>query len=181
MRYLIFDTETTGLPEPVGSPVEEQPRITELGLVVMDSLTYEDVGSFESLFNPECPIPENIQKSTKITDAMVASAPLFKSEVDNILQFFEMADIILAHNLMFDYSLLKYELFRAGRNDWDFTGSFICTVEQTEWLFGYRLNLQRLYKTLGLGELDNWHRAMSDVKHTRACVMEMLKKGMLPR
>src|SRR6185369_6233305 len=96
------DLETTGT-------VATRDRITEIGIVrVHDG---ELVEEWSTLVNPGCPIPEEIQALTGITNAMVRGAPAFESLRREV---FERLDghLFVAHNARFDYGFLKNEFRR---------------------------------------------------------------------
>jgi len=116
------DLETTGT-------VATRDRITEIGIVrVHDG---ELVEEWSTLVNPGCPIPEEIQALTGITNAMVRGAPAFESLRREV---FERLDghLFVAHNARFDYGFLKNE-FR--RLEMPFTADVLCTVRLSRRLF----------------------------------------------
>lgn len=111
MNFLAIDIETTGL-----SPVKD--RIIEVAAV-----RYEDgleTERFTQLIHPGIKLPEHITSLTGITDEMLKDA---RKEKDVILDFLDFAkeDVLLGHNVLFDYSFLKtaanryqYEFERQG-------------------------------------------------------------------
>jgi DNA polymerase III subunit epsilon len=116
------DLETTGT-------IATRDRITEIGIVrVHDG---ELVEEWSTLVNPGCPIPEEIQALTGITNAMVRAAPTFGSLRRDV---FERLDghLFVAHNARFDYGFLKNE-FR--RLEMPFTAEVLCTVRLSRRLF----------------------------------------------
>jgi DNA polymerase-3 subunit epsilon len=116
------DLETTGT-----APTLD--RITEIGIVrVADG---ELVDEWSSLVNPGCPIPEDIQALTGITNAMVRGAPSFgelKREVHERLA----GCLFVAHNARFDYGFLKNEFRRGGMS---YTADVLCTVRLSRRLY----------------------------------------------
>ena len=96
MIYSVVDIETTG-----GSHGN---RITEIAIVKTDGSKIID--RFQSLINPEVFIPKSISLLTGISNDMVASAPTFEDIADELVS--QLADtIFVAHNVSFDYSIIK--------------------------------------------------------------------------
>ena len=120
---LVFvDLETTG-----GNAAYH--RITEVGIVRMhDGVVIEE---WNSLVNPECPIPAYIAAFTGITDEMVANAPRFADIASLMLEKLR-GPVFVAHNARFDYSFLRTE-FR--RLDMNFSAPVLCTVKLSRRLF----------------------------------------------
>lgn len=73
--YAIVDIETTG------SHAQDN-GITEIAIVLHDGEKVE--GRFSTLVNPQVAIPPYVVSLTGITNAMVATAPLFKDVAANI-------------------------------------------------------------------------------------------------
>ena len=120
---LVFvDLETTG-----GNAAYH--RITEVGIVRMQNGSV--IEEWNSLVNPECPIPAYIAAFTGITDEMVADAPRFADIASLILEKLR-GPVFVAHNARFDYSFLRTE-FR--RLDMSFSAPVLCTVKLSRRLF----------------------------------------------
>lgn len=120
--YVVVDVETTG-----GKSTAH--RITEIGAVkiVGDSI----VDTFHTLINPQRPIPKGITSLTGISDAMVASAPLFADVADAFSSFCSDA-IFVAHNVEFDYGFVVSEFERLGKG---FRRPKLCTCASMRKLF----------------------------------------------
>jgi DNA polymerase III subunit epsilon len=107
ITFCIVDLETTG-----GAPGES--GITEIGAVKVRS--GEVVGEFQTLVNPEDPIPPFIAVLTGITNPMVASSPRIESVLPAFLEFAHGC-VMVAHNAPFDMGFLKHESLVHGY-DW---------------------------------------------------------------
>ena len=117
-----IDLETTG----TSSTVD---RITEIGIVRVHE--GELLEEWSTLVNPECPIPEEIQALTGITNAMVRGAPTFSQVAAELRE--RLADhLFVAHNARFDYGFVKNE-FR--RLEIPFTADVLCTVRLSRRLY----------------------------------------------
>lgn len=152
--YAIVDLETTG-----GRASRD--KITEIAIVLHDGQQILD--QFESLVNPECPIPYGITELTGITQEMVADAPKFYEIAKKVVEMTEGA-IFVAHNVRFDYSFLQEEFRRLG---FTFTRKHLCTVRLSRKAFpglpGYGLG--KLIKHFNIQVADR-HRAMADTLAT---------------
>jgi len=102
VSFVVVDLETTG-----GSPVDD--AITEIGAVRFEGA--ERVASFQSLVDPERPIPPAITHLTGISDRSVAGAPTLATVLPSFLEFARGA-VIVAHNASFDVGFLNANLLR---------------------------------------------------------------------
>ena len=117
-----IDLETTGT-------AATGDRITEIGIVrVEDGELAEE---WATLVNPGCPIPEEIQALTGITNSMVRAAPTFAQLAGELRARLE-GHLFVAHNARFDYGFIKNE-FR--RLDLAFTADVLCTVRLSRRLY----------------------------------------------
>lgn len=98
--FVVVDLETTG-----GS--HQESSITEIGAVKIRG--GEIIGEFQTLVNPESPIPAFITVLTGITDAMVIAAPKIGEALFSFLEFVgsETETVLIAHNAPFDIGFLK--------------------------------------------------------------------------
>jgi len=148
-RLAFIDLETTG-----ANPVRD--RITEIGIVEVDG---DQVTTWNSLVNPERPIPAFIQQLTGINNAMVADAPTF-AEVAEALAERLQGRLFIAHNARFDYGFIKNEYQRLGQR---FHAEVLCTVRLSRKLFPEypKHNLDSLIVRHHLHTGDR-HRALAD-------------------
>jgi DNA polymerase-3 subunit epsilon len=104
--FAVLDVETTGLFH------GRHDRIIEIAIINMD---FEGVilRDYETLINPDRDLgPTHIHK---ITADMVKNAPMFKDIAGNILGHLA-GNIIVGHNVSFDYRFLDSEFQRLGIN-----------------------------------------------------------------
>ncbi len=105
MRYVVFDTETTGFSTRGGINAD---RVVEFGAVeIIDDVITGNTLRF--LINPERPIPAATTAVHGITDKDVADAPIFKQVLPEILDFIRGATLV-AHNADFDIGMLSNEM-----------------------------------------------------------------------
>lgn len=164
--YAILDIETTG-----GQFNEE--GITEIAIYKFDG--HEIVDQFISLVNPEKPIQPFVVKLTGINNAMLQNAPKFFEIAKRIIEITEGC-IIVAHNAVFDYRILKTEFRRLGYN---FQSKNLCTVELSQKLLPEQPShsLGKLVRALGIPMADR-HRASGDAMATVKLFKILLEKDL---
>ncbi|MBV8046108.1 MAG: ethanolamine utilization protein, partial [Paludibacterium sp.] len=147
----IVDLETTG-----GHLARD--RITEIGLILIDG---DRVERFDSLINPGQPIPAFIQNMTGISDDMVAGAPSFADLAETIKQRLA-GRLLIAHNVRFDYGVLKNEFKRAGLR---LQSETLCSVKLSRTLYPheYKHNLDAVMARHDI-VLPERHRALADAE-----------------
>lgn len=152
--YAIVDIETTGSYAAANG-------ITEISIHVFDGEKVTE--KFESLINPDQPIPYFIQRMTGITDEMVATAPRFEDIAENIFEMLK-GKIFVAHNVNFDYSFVNAHLKQSG---FELGSKKLCTVRLSRKIFpGFpSYSLGKLCDSLGI-VINDRHRAGGDTAAT---------------
>ena len=102
--YAIVDIETTG-------NGYKGSKITEIAIFIHNGEKVID--KYTTLINPECSIPPFITNLTGITNAMVQNAPKFY-EVAKKINELTKNHIFVAHNVNFDYNIIKAEFKEFG-------------------------------------------------------------------
>lgn len=112
--YMAIDIETTGL-----SP--ENSKMIEIGAIVMEGK--REIARFSRLINPGEKLSKYIIDLTGITDCMLQNEATEQEVVGEFLDFcdkvmscYEESDIILGHNIAFDYSFLKTASVKLNRS-----------------------------------------------------------------
>ena len=152
--YAIVDIETTG-------SYASANGITEISIHVYDG--EKVVETFETLINPQQPIPYFIQAMTGITDSMVSDAPLFEEVAEKIFSILQN-NIFVAHNVSFDYSFVNAHLKTCG---YELNSKKLCTVRLSRKIFpGFAsYSLGKLCDSLDI-KISNRHRAGGDTAAT---------------
>lgn len=162
IEYAIVDIETTGGHAADGG-------ITEVAILIHDGTAIID--RYETLINPQRPIPYFIQVLTGIDNGMVVEQPPFYEVAKTIYSLLE-GRVFVAHNVNFDYSFLKHHLGLAG---YTFNASKLCTVRMSRkirpGLKSYSLG--RLCDALNI-PIENRHRAMGDAEATAILFSKLL-------
>ena len=151
LPYVILDLETTGF-----KPVES--GITEVAIISMVNGKEE---IFETLINPERPIPAEITEITGITDAMVCGKPTI-SELAPILDEILKGSIFVSHNVPFYWSFLDYYFRKPLRKPLCMPS--LCTLRLARKFLGLRSNKLCSVADYFKIELKNAHRAMNDTR-----------------
>ena len=160
--YVVFDLETTGF-----SPVQD--RIIEIGAVKIKKGRIID--QFNSLVNPEIPIPFHIEQLTGIKDSMLLDAPKIDSVLRVFLKFCEES-VLVAHNASFDMSFIKEN---EDRLDIVKQHTTVDTLGIARFLFprNAKHSLDALAKIMHVN-LENHHRAIDDAKATVDIFLKMI-------
>ena len=191
--YIIFDTETTGLPKRWNAPLtdsENWPRCIQIAWQVhADSgelLSHEDY-----LIQPDdFTVPYDAEQIHGISTALAEQQG---RPLDEVLTLFstalEQAEYVGGHNVTFDLNIMGAEFLRLGDHNPLEEAQVIdtCTEETAQLcqLPGGRggkfklPTLTELYIHLfgaGFGEA---HNATADVEATTRCFLELLRKGQL--
>ena len=161
--YAIVDIETTG-------SYASANGITEVAIHVYDGNRV--IKKFESLINPQQPIPRYIQAFTGISNEMVAHAPVFETVAPEIFELLN-ENVFIAHNVNFDYSFLKSHLLKTGH---DLKSKKLCTVRLSRRIFpGFSsYSLGNLCRSLDI-EINNRHRAGGDAEATVKVFSKLLE------
>ncbi len=164
--YTIIDIETTG-----GKYNEE--GITEIAIYRFDG--HEIVDQFISLVNPERPIQPFVVNLTGINNDMLRNAPKFYEIAKRIVEITSNS-IIVAHNALFDYRILRTEFSRLG---FDFDRKTLCTVTLSQALIPDQksYSLGKLVRSLGI-PLSGRHRADGDAQATLKLFKLLLSKDL---
>ena len=162
--FVVVDCETTG------SRAWHGDRITEIAVVRVHRGVAERV--FDSLINPDRPIPPSVTALTNITSSMVRNAPRFRDICPQLLGVLE-GHVFVAHNATFDWRFLSAEVERVTARP--LRGRRICTVKLARKMLPHvrRRNLDSLQNFYGVENYAR-HRAGGDATATAAVFLRLL-------
>ncbi|MBE7169514.1 MAG: GIY-YIG nuclease family protein [Williamsia sp.] len=171
MSYAIVDIETTGGHAGANG-------ITEIAVILHNGREVE--GQYQTLINPERPIPRYITALTGISNEMVQQAPSFQEVAAHIFSLLQHR-IFVAHNVNFDYSFVKHHLQQHG---YELNVKKLCTVRLSRKVFpGYlKYSLGSICRELDI-QISARHRALGDAEATALLfsrIIEADKDGHLP-
>tara|TARA_B100000925_G_C21877035_1_gene416747 strand:+ start:47 stop:763 length:717 start_codon:yes stop_codon:yes gene_type:complete len=101
-KYIVLDTETTGL------EVKQGHRVIEIGAVLLNDRKKSDI-HFHSYLNPSRLIDEEASKVHGITNADLENKPSFDEIAEEFIEFIEGSTLVI-HNAPFDVGFLNQEL-----------------------------------------------------------------------
>lgn len=167
LQFVVFDTETTGL-APRGG--DEIVQIAGVRVVNRRALTGE---AFDTLVDPDGPIPQASTKVHGITQDMVQGAPNIAEAGRRFHSYCEDA-ILVAHNAAFDMTFLRLKENQIGRV---FDQPTLCTVLLSAALFDHtgQHTLDALAERFGVCiPPEHRHTALGDALATADVFLHML-------
>ena len=166
LSYVVVDVETTG-----GSSFGAD-RITEIAAVVVERGEITRV--YETLVNPQRPIPPMVTRLTNITWEMVKHAPTFRDIVPHVADAIR-GHVFVAHNAGFDWRFVTSEIARATGERLE--GRRLCTVKLARRVLPQlsRRSLNYLARHYGV-EITARHRAGGDAMATARVFIRMLRE-----
>jgi DNA polymerase III subunit epsilon len=166
LSYVVVDVETTG-----GSSFGTD-RITEIAAVVIERGEITRV--YETLVNPQRPIPPMVTRLTNITWDMVKHAPTFRDIVPHVADAIR-GHVFVAHNAGFDWRFVTTEIARATGERLE--GRRLCTVKLARRVLPQlpRRSLDYLARHYGV-EITARHRAGGDALATARVFIRMLRE-----
>ena len=165
-EIIVFDVETTGLFPQDGD------RIVEIAAMKVKNGKVTD--KFYSLVNPKRHIPLEATAINKITEDMVADAPVSEEVLPRFIDFIS-GGCVAGHNARFDLGFLCYELSLFGRRMKDETPA-VDTLKMAKDLLPYLSSYKLSYLARSLGvTVTETHRAMADVELTVAVLLRMIE------
>ena len=166
-RVAVIDTETTGF------AVESGDRIIDLAIATCeygrDSGTlYRVVDRFESLEDPETPIPPEITRLTGITDEMVRGQRIDEAGVARAM---DGVGLVVCHNARFDRAFLEARLPSFVNRH------FACSYNEIPW-DDWNIGSGKLdYIGFRMGLFHEGHRARADVDMLIAILSQKVPGG----
>lgn len=134
MKVLVFDTETTGVVPKAYLPIDKMPYIVQLGFMLYDTNSNEIITNFNEIIK----IPQHVVIPQEASDVH----RIYKKDCeekgidikDAINQFkiayFE-ADIVVAHNIIFDNRMVMIECERLGMECFLLEEISFCTMKNS--------------------------------------------------
>lgn len=165
LRFAVVDVETTGT-----SPSQSD-RVTEIAIVQVERGEIAEV--YETLVNPDRPIPPAIVALTQITQEMVRTAPSFPDVAAEVVGRLRER-IFVAHNALFDWRFVTHEVQRSAGVL--LRGEALCTVRLSRALLPQlpRRSLDAVTHHFGI-DIGTRHRAAGDALATAHVLLRLLQ------
>ncbi len=188
--YIVIDCETTGLPRNWKAPVSDAanwPRVVQLAWSRIDG----QLGKIESvsrLIRPDgFVIPAAAERVHRISTrrATEEGMPL-AAVLGEFAGAVGQSEVVVAHNLQFDESVLSAEYLRCGMEPPFGAKRRICTMRRSAGLcrlpgaYGYKWpSLAELHRTLFGTGFEEAHDAAADVTACADCFIELERRRLL--
>ena len=187
-RFLVFDTETTGLPVR-GAAFDDprQPQIVQFAAVLLQE-DRTPIHSIDIIVRPPGEIPERAAQVHGITTEYANKVGLFPSVVMGMWeQMARVADVAVAHNINYDLPIIR-ALFSKYKRNWVQPADTYCTMKQmTNFCripgkVGYKWpTLSEAYRHIFNREITSAHNAMGDVSATIEIFFALLRGEVLEK
>ena len=191
--YLIFDTETTGLPQNFNAPLSDSdnwPRMVQIAWQLHDE-NGELIENQDYIIKPEgYDIPFNATRIHGISTKMAQEQGRDLQEVlEEFTEVLKKTKVVAGHNIDFDYKIVGAELFRKGiENTLEKTpsadtmelGTNFCQLSGGKNGRYKSPKLEELYEKLYGKKFDEAHNAAADVNATAQVFFEMMRIGIIP-
>ena len=196
MKIIVFDTETTGLPEgrnPSILETEKWPYIVQISWILYDTEAYQVLNMQDHIIDCGVPIPDESVRIHGITKSRSQrkGVPVARA-LDMFDADLQQSDIVVAHNISFDKRLCMVEAIRHNRKQY-FTRDGVrkqeyCTMKNSKDVCKIeRKNAkgQIYYKYPKLAELHDClfgfvprgtHDSMADVLICLRCYMVLIEQ-----
>ena len=184
IKYLFFDTETTGLPTNYDASiydVDNWPRLVQLSWIISD-----DKGNLLKeknyiIYPKGFIIPNDSVKIHGITNEFAKDEGYdLKSVLDEFVKDVQDSSLIIGHNIDFDKKIIGAELYRNGINNIFVEKSSICTMKSSvdfcaiPGYWGYKWpSLQELYQKLFNKSFADAHNSLFDIRATKECFFKL--------
>jgi DNA polymerase III subunit alpha len=188
--FLIYDTETTGLPRNYEAPVtdlENWPRVVQLAWQLHDA-DGSLIEARDFIIRPEnFTIPYNAAKVHGITTELALElGDDLKLVLEQFIGALEQTNVVVGHNIDFDLNIIGAEFVRCGFENF-FEGKLqVCTkLESVDYCAlpggrggGFKWpTLEELHHKLFGDDFPDAHNAAADVMATSRCFLELVRLG----
>ena len=190
--YLVFDTETTGLPKNFTAPLSDSdnwPRMVQIAWQIHDD-NGNLIENQDYIIKPEgYDIPFNAARIHGITTKIANEEGRDLEEV--LVEFskaLENIRVVSGHNVEFDYNIVGAEFFRKNitekkqkkpRADTMILGTDYCQLAGGRGGKFKSPKLEELYEKLYGHKFDEAHNAAADVNATAQVFFEMMRIGVI--
>ncbi len=186
--FLVFDTETTGLPKNWKAPITDTnnwPRMVQLAWQCHD-IEGNFLFAKNHVITPDgYTIPEDVVAVHGITTeiALEKGIPL-KDALLDFMEDVKKSKFIIGHNISFDINIVGCELVRCELEEAISSAPSLCTMLESKEYCDLRRNgqlknptLTELHIKLFTVPFEEAHNAAADVESTTRCFLELVRVG----
>lgn len=187
--FLVFDTETTGLPKNWKAPltdVDNWPRMVQLAWQCHD-IHGKFLFAKNHVIKPDgFTIPDEVVNVHGISDEIAHEKGIpLKEALDDFIADVIKSKFIIGHNIEFDINIVGAELLRCGMDEIMTKAPQLCTkIESTGFCAipnrrgGFKWpTLTELHLKLFNVPFEEAHNAAADVEATTRCFLELVRVG----
>lgn len=187
MSIIVFDIETNGLPDKLGFDKYYHPslthkydkcRIIEIAYIIFD-VSGNELKRFTSLIKPDGFVIDNHHIHNITTDNAIKNGKSIICVLDEFKNDISKCNRIVAHNIMFDKTILLSECYRYNRldiiKDLDYITPY-CTMNmgRNKMKVLKYPKLIELYKYIFNEDIIQNHRALDDVILCSKCYLYLI-------
>ncbi len=191
--FLIFDTETTGLPRNYNAPLSDSnnwPRVVQIAWQLHDAKG-NLLGANSIIVKPEgFTIPFNAEQVHGIsTERALREGRDLQATMAEFIEVLKQTKYLCGHNIDFDLSIVGAEFYRLGLDNY-FEGMPVIDTKNDDVTNFCAIpggkggkfkwpKLEELYKKLFNAGFEEAHNAAFDVEATTRCFFELIKRSVL--
>ncbi|MEJ2110160.1 MAG: 3'-5' exonuclease [Acidobacteriota bacterium] len=188
--YIVIDCETTGLPRNWKAPVSDidnWPRVIQIAWSRYDK-EFQNLEATGFLIQPNgFTIPPEAERVHRIsTERALREGKPLEAALADFADAVDLSEVVVAHNLRFDESVLSAEYLRLNRKPPFGDKKRVCTMLGTTdfcripGAYGYKWpSLSELHQALFGKPFEEAHDAGADVSACASCFIELKRKGWL--
>ena len=189
--YLIFDTETTGLPinwKASVTNLNNWPRLVQIAWLQYD-VSGQLIGDHSYIIKPKgFTIPSDVEKIHGISTKRANEQGVeLRTVLEEFSRAIDLSSYLIAHNISFDEKVVGAEFIREDIKSRLFKTTRMCTKElSTDYCripgnYGnYKWpSLFELYHKLFNEDLGGSHRAQVDAEACARCFFELVNRGVI--
>lgn len=189
MFYLVFDTETTGLPKKFKAPLtdfDNWPRLVQLAWQCHD-IDGKFLFAKNHVIRPDgFSIPDDVVSVHGISNEIANEKGIeLKDAIDDFMADVKDAKFIIGHNVEFDINIVGCELLRLEMEETLSSHPSLCTKNESTAHCDLKTKsgkikpptLTELHIKLFNEPFPEAHNAAADVEYTTRCFLELIRIG----
>ena len=188
MKILVFDTETTGLPEKNASikETEKWPYIIQLSFVCFDTSLCKIIKKYDNYIKirGDIELSDDVKKITNIDEKMIEGGINIKEALNEFNRYMNISNLIVCHNVSFDKRMIMVECIR-NKVKQQFVKFYYnkqtkineyCTMKNNTDLFENKKypKLIELHSKLFEEQINNLHNSFVDILVTLRCYIKII-------